>query len=55
MGDFAEAGHAAGQLTLLQGQQVTPVQTVHGASTHSPVKVVHSLSLRQRMALSYQV
>lgn len=25
MGDLAEAGHAAGQLTLLQGQQVTLV------------------------------
>lgn len=55
MGDLAEAGHAVGQLTLLQGLQVTLVQTVHGASTHTPVEVVHGLSLQQRMALSYQV
>ena len=48
MGDLAEAGHAAGQLTLLQGLQVTLVQTVHGASPHAPVEVVHSLSLQQR-------
>lgn len=55
MGDLAEAGHAAGQLTLLQGLQVTSVQTIHGASSHTPVEVVHSLSLQQRMAFRYQV
>lgn len=53
MGDFAEAWHAAGELTLLQGQQVTLVQAVHGASTHPPVKVVHSLSLGQSTALGF--
>jgi len=55
MGDLAEAGHAAGQLALLQGLQVTLVQAVHGASTHTPVEVVHRLSLWQRTPLSYQV
>lgn len=53
MGDFAKAWHAAGELTLLQGQQVTLVQAVHGVSTHPPVKVVHSLSLRQSTALGF--
>ena len=51
MGDLAEAGHAAGQLTLLQGLQVAPVQTVHGASAYAPVEVVHSLSLQTENGL----
>lgn len=49
MGNLAEARHAAGQLALLQGLQVASVQTVHGASTHTPVEVVHSLPLQQRI------
>lgn len=51
MGDLAEAGHAAGQLTLLQGLQVALVQTVHGASAYAPVEVVHSLSLQTEHGL----
>lgn len=53
VGDLAEAGHAAGQLTLLQGQQVAAVQAVHGAPSHPPVEVVHGLSLQRSKRLSY--
>lgn len=55
MSDLAEAGHAAGQLTLLQGLKITSVQAIHGAPSHTPVEVVHSLSLQQKMALSYTI
>lgn len=46
MSSLAEAGHAAGQQAVVQKLQVTLVQTVHRAPTHTPIKVVHSLSLQ---------
>lgn len=49
MDSLVEAGHAA-----VQQLQVTLVQTVHGAPAHTPVKVVHSLSLQQSTVQFYQ-
>lgn len=46
-GDLAEAGHAAGERTLLQRHQVAAVQAVHRAPAHAPVEVVHGLALRR--------
>lgn len=48
MGEFAEDRQTAGELILLQRQQVAAVQAVHWVSAHTPVEIVHCLSLRKR-------
>lgn len=48
MGDFTEDRQAAGELILFQRQQVAAIQAVHRVSAHSPVEVVHCLSLQKR-------
>lgn len=48
MGEFAENRQTAGELILLQRQQVAVVQAVHWVSAHPPVEIVHCLSLRKR-------
>lgn len=44
--DFVEAGRAPGELALLQQLHVTLVQAVQGPPAHSPVEVVHALTLQ---------
>lgn len=44
----AEAGRAAGALALLQRRRVPLVHAVQRAPAHSPVEVVHALSLEKQ-------